>query len=91
MDPFIEFEWKGVKYEVPREASVLNKIVLPDGQVLTADSWLDSEPPRPMRLHLLTHGYMGSGTPEHIAKFIEGVVATVKPVQDNPADGIGQS
>lgn len=43
----IKFQWKGQAYTAPMSAYEDNMIELPDGTLLTADSWLESLPPQP--------------------------------------------
>jgi len=70
----IRFDWKGKMYKVSMEAYDKNRIVLPDGTLLAANSWLESMPPQPAGLHEINHMFSGS-SPEEIAEHMNGVVA----------------
>lgn len=74
MDPNIEFVYEGKRHSVESRAYDLNRIVLPDGRVLEASTWLESSPPQPEGLHEIPHLFVSSGLDE-IAQMMNGVVA----------------
>lgn len=67
----------GKKYAVPKEVVELNMIVLPNGSVWSAKSWLtfDQGDPEPILLQERID-LLALGTPDNIAEKIHGVVAT---------------
>jgi len=70
----IAFKYEGQRYVVDSKAYDLNKIVLPDGRMLEAESWLESYPPQPQGLHEVNHTFKDLD-PEKIAELLNGVVA----------------
>lgn len=75
----IIFDWRGQSYQAGMLASVLNLIVLPDGTVLEAGMWTDSQPPQPDAFSEISNPYKGKRIPEEIAGEFGGVVA--EPVE----------
>jgi len=51
--PNITFEFEGQKYVCPAEAYDLSHIVLPDGRILSVNTWLESIPPQPQQIEVI--------------------------------------
>ncbi len=79
MDPDIVFKFEGKWFSVPSTAYDLKRIVLPDGRVLEAESWL----PRPVGLHLVPVTFSKSVL-DRIASEANGAVAALEG-QEVPA------
>lgn len=75
MKTAITFEYLGSRYTVSSKAYDLDRIVLPDGRMLEAESWLELNPPQPQDLHEVSHTFK-SLEPEKIAELMNAVVAT---------------
>lgn len=74
----IRFEYQGRKYEVEMEAYGYDKILLPDGRLLTVLKWLETNPPQPIEFKETQ--YFKGGLPENstiveIANMLEAVIA----------------
>ncbi|KKT39036.1 MAG: hypothetical protein UW22_C0002G0012 [Candidatus Gottesmanbacteria bacterium GW2011_GWB1_44_11c] len=70
----IAFKYEGQRFVVDQKAYDLNRIVLPDGRMLEANSWLESMPPQPKGLHEVLHLFKDL-EPEEIAKQLNAILA----------------
>ena len=69
----IKFEFEGKHYQVDDDAYVLEKIVLPDGQLIQINGWHETKPPEPIKLYVITHDFKGS--PAEIADHFRASLA----------------
>lgn len=51
MNPDITFTYEGVTYTVDAEAYQSGRILLPDKRLLIVDSWIETYPPKPDKVH----------------------------------------
>jgi hypothetical protein len=70
----IAFKFEGLRYVVDAEAYDKGKIILPDGRMLEAESWKETDPPEPIGLHEVNHTFL-SFEPEKIAQLLDAVLA----------------
>lgn len=73
MDPEIEFEWLGVKYDVSTDAYNTDRILLPDGTLLLVTKWGERIVPDVLEIEEVA--YFRFGTLEDMARKHGAVIA----------------